>query len=182
MASAPKKLLVAAHCAVLLCMEAQAGALPTEYEVKAAFIHNIAKFVSWPDAPPVPGILKLCVLGKNPFGNALDTLQGKQAGSLTWEIAPAIPEANLKECSVLFIAASESSDLGRILEDIEGSAVLTVGDTGGYAEQGVMVNFYQEENRVRFEINKDAAGRAGLKVSSQLLKLARIVQDSGGEK
>lgn len=181
MASALKKLFTAALCAALPCMEAQA-APPTEYEVKAAFIHNIAKFVEWPAARPAPGILKLCIVGRNPFGNALDALQGKQAGSLTWEIAPAIPKASLKECGVLFIAASESRDLGRILGDIEGSAVLTVGDTGGYAEQGVMVNFYQEENKVRFEINKDAAGRAGLKVSSQLLKLARIVQDTGGEK
>lgn len=180
MASAPKKLLVVALCATLLRMEAQA-APPTEYEVKAAFIHNIAKFVEWPPgALPSSGSMRLCLLGEDSFGVALDTLRGKQVGRLSWEIVPAKAGSNLKECRVLFIAASERGNLGSILARLGGSPVLTVGDTDGYAQQGVMVNFYLEENRVRFEINREAAARAGLFISSQLLKLARIVGKEGG--
>ena len=81
---------------------------------------------------------------------------------------------------VLFIAVSESGNIRQILDGIEGSTVLTIGDTEGYAEQGVMVNFYLEDNMVRIEINIDAARRAGLNISSQLLKLARIVNQHGG--
>jgi hypothetical protein len=77
---------------------------------------------------------------------------------------------------VLFIAASESGNLDRILGSIGNNSVLTIGDSPGYAEQGVMVNFYLEENKVRFEINREAAARARLGISSQLLKLARIVR------
>jgi hypothetical protein len=160
-------------------MEAQA-APPTEYEVKAAFIHNIAKFVEWPAAPPADGKLRLCILGQDPFGAATGVLQGKQVGGSVWEVRSVNLPGDLKACHVLFIAASESGNLRQIHQRIEGAAVLTVGDTPGYAEQGVMVNFYLEENRVRFEINREAAGHAGFRISSQLLKLARIVPEAGG--
>jgi hypothetical protein len=156
------------------------AAQPTEYEVKAAFIHNIAKFVEWPAPAPVSGRARLCLLGQNPFGGALDALQGKPIGRLSWEIMPADTGTNLKECRVLFIAASESGNLERILERLGNSPVLTVGDSDGYAARGVIANFYLEENRVRFEINREAAVRARLGISSQLLKLARIVREPGG--
>lgn len=169
-------------CAALFagtCVNAH-PASPTEYEVKAAFIHNIAKFVEWPAAARRTGSLKLCILGQSPFGNSLDALQGKTIGNKVWEVLPAKPNTNLRECGVLFIAASESDNLSQILERLQGSNVLTMGDTAGYAAQGVMVNFYLEQDKVRFEINVGATSRAGLKVSSQLLKLARIVAGSGG--
>ncbi len=156
------------------------AAPPTEYEVKAAFIHNIAKYVEWPDASRSGGALKLCLLGQSPFGNALEALRGKVIGDKVWEIVPANQQTNLSHCQVLFIAASESDKLGQVLENIKGDAVLTVADSDGFAGQGVMVNFYLEQNRVRFEINRDAASRGGFRISSQLLKLARIVAPAGG--
>lgn len=179
-----KKQFLAALCAMQLAAPhavAQTFA-PTEYEIKAAFIHNIAKFVEWP-APqsPAKAPLMLCILGQDPSGGAFDALYGKQVGGMAWEVAPVNSRASLRECRVLFIAASEAGNLRRILEGIQGSAVLTVGDSDGFAEQGVMVNFYLEQNKVRFEINLAAVKRAGLKISSQLLKLARIIQPTGGE-
>ena len=160
---------------MLFLMLAPAHAGPSEYDLKAAFIHNIAKFVEWPAAPHTSGILKLCVLGQNPFGNALDALRDKQIGGLNWEIAPANSRTNLKECGVLFIAASENGNLRQILDGIKGSTVLTLGDTDGYAEQGVMVNFYLDDNKVRFEINLEPASRAGLKISSKLIRVGKMV-------
>jgi hypothetical protein len=174
MASLRKKLVMAANCAALLCTGAQA-ATPGEYEVKAAFIHNIAKFVEWPAASPATASARLCVFGEAPFEGALEALRGKQVGKLHWDVVPVGFEANLKECRVLFIAASERDGLDRILESIGNSPVLTIGDTEGYAGQGVIVNFYLERNKVRFEINRQAAARANLFLSSQLLRLARIV-------
>lgn len=172
-------MLLGAALAAVTCVSAQA-APPTEYEVKAAFIHNIAKFVEWPVAPPTDGKLRLCIVGQDPFGSVLDSLRGKRIGDKVWEVLPAKPNSNLRECGVLFIAASERNNLNQVLDAIKGSAVLTMGDSEGYAKQGVMVNFYLERNLVRFEINAEAASRAGLKMSSQLLKLARIVREPGG--
>jgi hypothetical protein len=173
------KQLVVAMCSVMLGMEAQA-APPSEYEVKAAFIHNIAKFVEWPGVSPVSGRARLCLLGDDPSGGAFDTLQGMPIGGLNWEVVKVDAGSSLKVCRVLFIASSERTGLGSILSSIGNSPVLTVGDTDGYAEQGVMVNFYPEGGRVRFEINRAAAARAGLAISSQLLRLARLVDETGG--
>lgn len=157
----------------LALVPAHAG--PSEYELKAAFIHNIAKFVEWPAAPRNPGILKLCVLGQNPFGNALGVLRGKQVGGLAWEVVPAGARTNLKECGILFIAASESANLASILDDIGGSAVLSMGDADGYAKQGVMVNFYMDGDKVRFEINLESASQAGIRLSSKLIRVGKMV-------
>ena len=179
-----KKILVLLLCAsfiMLHCIDAKADG-SGEYEVKAAFIHNIAKFVAWPATTGTAGSLRLCILGQNPFGRSLDALQGQAIGGKVWEITPANLQTNLHSCNVLFIAASQSANLGEILNKTRGDAVLTIGDTYGYAEQGVIVNFYLEQGKVHFEINNDAAELAGLKFSSQLLKLARIVPDTGGAK
>ena len=157
------------------------AAPPTEYEVKAAFIHNVTKYTEWPSVPAyTANTLRLCVIGQNPFGIALDTLKNKKVGGMAWEIVPVGSVTSPKECRVLFIAVSESGNLRQILDGIKGSTVLTIGDTEGYAEQGVMVNFYLEDEMVRIEVNTDAAKRAGLNISSQLLKLARIVNQRGG--
>jgi len=175
------KRLLTLLCGVLLALHwanVRADA-PSEYEVKAAFIHNIAKFVEWPAKPAAGSNLRLCILGQSPLTEAAVSLQGKQVGNLVWELQSVYSRSSLKECHVLFIAASESGNLRHILEGINGSAVLTVGDSDGYAAQGVMVNFYIEQNKVRFEINAAAANRAELRIGSQLLKLARIVAEPG---
>jgi hypothetical protein len=171
-------MLLGTALAAVTCVIARAET-PTEYEVKAAFIHNIAQFVEWPAAASTAGSLKLCIVGRDPFGKALDALRGKTIRGMVWAVSPATPDTNLRECRVVFIAASERNNLGQVLDAIKGSTALTVADSEGYAEQGVMVNFYLEQNRVRFEVNAEAASRAGLKISSQLLKLARIVHEPG---
>lgn len=175
MAGAMKQRFLVALCALPLCAAAWAQP-PSEYAVKAAFIHNIAKYVEWPGDAPAGARAKLCLLGQDPLDGALAVLQGKPIGNLTWEIVSAAAPAPLNACRVLFIAASESANLPQILASVRGAAVLTVGDTRGYAERGVMVNFYMQEHKVRFEINREAARREKFGISSQLLKLARSVR------
>lgn len=155
------------------------AAPPAEYEVKAAFIHNIAKFVEWPAAKKTSGAWKLCILGRDASGGAFDLLQGKAIDGGYWEVSQVDPQTNLRWCQVLFITAAENVDVGKALDAVEGSAVLTISDTEGYAGQGVIINFYLEQNKVRFEINVDAARRAGVRISPQLLRLARIARDEG---
>ncbi len=162
-------------CALLFC--AAVAAAPTEYEVKAAFIHNVVKFVDWPITPATSeGMLRFCVFGQEMFGRANDALRDKPIGNMTWLVVAANGKSDLRECRVLFVSGAESGNLKRILDSVKGSPVLTIGDTEGYGELGIIVNFYLEDGKVRFEINPEAAKRAGLKMSSQLLKLARIVQ------
>ena len=159
------------------CLTA-APAPPNEYEVKAAFLYNFARFVEWPPAavgaPDQPFVV--AVFGDDPFGATLDhTLSGK-----TLEARPIVVRrlASLDEAAqvnILFIGASEKPHVARVLRTLSGTHVLTVGEMSGFAELGGMIGFRTERQRIRFDINVGQASRAGLKISSQLLKLARIV-------
>lgn len=171
---------VAAWVASLVGGGAAAAVAPSEYEVKAAFIHNFGGFVEWPPkAEASDGERRLCVAGSNPFGTALDGLQGRPVDGRRWSVTVLRDPTDVRGCHVLFISSSETGELGRILEKAREAGALTVGDTAGYAERGVVINFFLEGQKVRFEINVDAAQRAGLRLSSQLLKLAHIVHPSG---
>lgn len=162
-------------CGVILLLAlTPARAAPTEYELKAAFIYQIAKFIEWPSSGAP---LRLCVLGGNPFGAALETIRGKPVSERKMEMSLLDMDADTRECNMLFIAAPAERNIERIAAISRGSGVLTIGDTEGFAQRGAIVNFFVESGKVRFEINLQASRRAGLKISSQLLKLARIIQE-----
>lgn len=153
---------------------------PTEYQVKAAFLFNFARFVEWPPrafaSPTSP--IAVCVLGEDPFGEALNrVVAGKMLNERTLMVRRAKKLRDLSGCEILFISSSERERLPEILEELRNAPVLTVGETEGFASRGGEVQFTLEESRVHFLINVDAAERAGLKVSSKLLNLARVVHD-----
>ena len=102
-------------------------------------------------------------------------VEGKSAGDKKIRFKKITSVENIKGCKILFIGNSETGRLDQILETAKGSIILTVGDTTGFARRGVMINFYLENNKLRFEINPQAASRAGLWISSNLLKIAKIV-------
>lgn len=167
-------LLVMLHAAVSPVLYA---ALAGEYEVKAAFIYNFTRFVQWPKAR-ASGPLDICVMGDDPFGSAIDeAVEGKRAAGREIAVTRLDVVEQANACEVLFIAASEEHELERILETLGEAPVLTVGDIDDFAERGGMINLTNEGNHVRFEINVDALERAGLRASSQLLRLATIVEE-----
>ena len=159
-----------------------------EYQVKAAFILNFAKFVDWPSqtfsntqSPVVIG-----VLGQNPFGGVLEeTIQNQTLNSRLFIVKYSPNLQELKTCQIIFISQSEKGSVRDILSQLRGSSVLTVSDVDNFAENGGIIHFIREENKVRFEINREAAEQANLKISSKLLSLAQIVKpapESGGGK
>ncbi len=152
---------------------------PTEYEVKAAYIYNFAKFVRWPQNAFSDGSDKIhvCVLGDDPFGSSLSTIEGKTAVDRKIGVRRIASLQNARGCEIIFISGSEAERVRQIMKTLDSLPVLTVGDTEGFAEQGIMINFYMEKNTVRFEINLKAATRAGLRLSSSLLRIARIVEE-----
>ncbi|MGH9688160.1 MAG: YfiR family protein [Candidatus Acidiferrales bacterium] len=154
---------------------------PTEYQLKAAFLFNFAKFVEWPAssfASP-QGPFSICILGTDPFGPGIDeTLQGQMIGGRAVTVLRVREAAQLRRCQVAFISASEKGNLPRILQTLRGANVLLVGETPGFVAAGGTIEFEMQDNRVRFSINPDAAERAGLRVSSKLLSLATIVHDA----
>jgi hypothetical protein len=145
--------------------------------VKAAFIINFLKFVEWPAADLSSGAgLTVAVLGDDAFGAVLSRASAGQTVQSRGVTVRAITRAgDANGAHLLFIAGSQERSLSAILRAIEGRAVLTVGDTEGYAQAGVMLNLYTFDQRMRIEANTTAAARAGVRLSSQLLRLARIV-------
>jgi YfiR/HmsC-like len=153
----------------------------SEYELKAAFLFNFAKFVDWPPkafaGPESPFLV--CVLGTDPFGITLDNaLREKVIAEHPASVARVKRVADISGCQILFVAASESHLLPEVLAKLRGQCVLVIGETNDFASSGGVIQFTLEDNRVRFFINPDAADRAGLKISSKLLALAKIVRDA----
>jgi hypothetical protein len=148
-----------------------------EYQVKAAFLFNFAKFVEWPpDAFPDPATpVAICVLGEDPFGQGLDAVvEGETLNGRRLVVRRLRDLLQTRDCHVLFVSRSEK-ELPALMAGLRSGGVLTVGEGDDFLEQGGMIRFVLEQNRVRFDINLDAAERGRLKLSSKLLRLARSV-------
>ena len=153
----------------------------SEYRVKAWYLANFSKFVEWPekafrspDAPFVIGVVGGYFLGPSLFqAIAKQTARGRKI-EVRWEMGKKTDE-ELRECQILFISGQDRKRLAQILGALQGASVLVVGEADGFLQAGGMINFVLENDKVRFEINSDAAARAGLKLSSQLLATARNI-------
>ena len=168
---------------LLLCqgslLAGSGSAASVEYRVKAAFLYNFTKFVEWPaNGGGKSQPFRVGILGEDFFGDEIKGLADKTVGdrSLTVQRYPTWND-RVKESDILFISGSEEKNLTEILKRLDGAPVLTVGDTADYARHGVMINFFMEDNKVRFKINLKQAQRTGFKISSRLLKLALILDD-----
>ncbi len=150
---------------------------PREYEVKAAFLFNFLKFVEWPEQPPESRSDRIVVgiLGKNPFGEVLRTLEGKIVRKRTVTIRAIGTADEAAGCDLVFIPRTEDRSEADLIARLGRRPCLLVGESGGFAGRGGMIGFYLEGNRVRFEINPESTRAAGLTPGSQLLGLARIV-------
>jgi hypothetical protein len=163
---------------VLMVASLQAGADGTpvsEYQLKAVFLFNFAKFVEWP--PQASGDTHdpfiICVLGDNPFGPSLDdVVSGKTVANRPISIREVSSPQQSQKCRILFISASERKRTRAILDALKGFSVLTVGDTEDFVANGGIVRFKVKDARVRIEIDAEAAERANLRISSKLLSLA----------
>jgi hypothetical protein len=155
------------------------AAQPSEYEVKGAFVYNFIKFVEWPPTAFISAdsSIDLYVLGQDLLADQIETLAGKTAQGRKIVVKRFTRLSDLEKCHVLYISRSESEVLPQILRALRDWNALIMGDTKDFAHLGGMMNFVRSENRVSFEVNVDAAERAGLKINAQLLKLAKIIRD-----
>jgi hypothetical protein len=150
-----------------------------EYEVKAAFLYNFAKFVEWPVGafPDADSALELCIYGDDPFGPVIDHIvRGRTVQGRPIIVQRGVETTGLSVCHLLFVGPIASEEMARIVQLTGGTAVLTVGESDWFIDSGGMIRLFLEGGKVRFEVNAGAAEQAQLKVSSQLLKLARAVR------
>jgi hypothetical protein len=164
--------------AVLAVAMDGADPVDAEYRLKAAVLFNLAKFTEWPAAGmPVAGApWRVGLLGADRFGGAIDELaqtQVVQGHPVAIQRLQSL--GDLRGCHVLFIGRSETERVAEVLAALGDAPVLTVSEAPQMAERGVMINLVMKDERVRFEINLAAAERAGLRVSSKVLKYATLV-------
>jgi hypothetical protein len=174
-------------CAMLaLPSRAQTGnpSDSSEYLIKAGFTYNFAKLMQWPasafpqpDSPIIIGIL-----GNDPFGATLDSvLVGKKVNARGFVVKHLKWGADIKGCNILYVSTTEAAHLDEILHTIKGLPILTIGQMPDFARRGGIVNFIIEDDKVRFEVNVEAAKQADISISSRLLTLAKIVPQTGPE-
>jgi len=150
-----------------------------EYQVKAMFLYNFARYVEWPPqsfrAPGDP--IVICILGQSPFGNSLDqAIAGKAIDWRTF-VAREIADVQPGGCQILFVTAAEKKRFRAAALRIRGSGILTVGETQGFTGDGGVLNFKLDDGKLHFEIDLNAAAREHLHISSKLLSLAQIVKN-----
>lgn len=151
-----------------------------EYQVKGRFLLNFARFVEWPAQSQVglEGEIRVCVLGSGEVSSTLSkVLHGKTAGKKDVMVRRIEDLEGVAWCRIVFITKSTSMAPEEVVNSLGAISILTVGETDGFAANGGMVNFIGDRSDVRFEINQEAARRAGLKISSKLLRLAEVVED-----
>lgn len=172
-------LAVVALGMTLLPGRASAADESVEYAVKAAFLHKFGSFVEWPAtafaSPASP--FQLCVVGEDPFGAALDkAVSGQQIARRPVEVRRLKTVKPDSGCHIVYLAASETQRLAQIIEALRGSSVLTVSDGRSPGVATGIINFVIKDDRVRFDIDDEAAAQNRLAISSKLLSVALSVK------
>lgn len=155
-----------------------AAPISDAYKLKAALIYKIAKFVTWPADSTVKDSnnFGICLLGEADFGEVLKSLEGRSVKGRTIVVNRFTQSRSIDaRCQIVFISASKRAFMEDIVRYLQGKPILTVSDEEDFARIGGMVQFKEQNNKVGFNINLKSADRAGIKISSQLLNLATIV-------
>lgn len=169
-------------CALVLGLSISAASseeqATDEYHVKAAFLYNFARFVEWPPKTLYgpDNQFAICILGEDPFGRALeDIIGGQTLEGRRFRIMRITSAAQAGVCQIVFISSADRKSVSATAALLPQSGVLTVAETDAFATSGVIINFILRDGRVRFQINRRVADRAGLQISSRLLSLAQVI-------
>lgn len=142
-----------------------------EYQVKASYLYNFLQFVEWPLEAIADNTILVCIFGDDNFGVALQAITGETVRGHTIEVRYFHELEGLEACHAIFVSASEQSREQQVLRRITERPVLTIGETAGFVERGGAINLIRVADKIRFEINQQAAERNHLKISAQLLQL-----------
>jgi hypothetical protein len=154
-----------------------------EYDLKAVLLFNLTRFVDWPPAafaePDAPLIIG--IFGQDPYGKTLDdVVRPESYGHHKIQVVRYRTIEAARNCQLLFVCLDEQANLPRILREVSGRPVLTVGEFEGFATGGGMVRLYQSpEGKIRLSINLGAARGGGLTISGKLLRVAETINPGG---
>jgi len=164
-------------CFFASCGTLQAEEITQEYQLKAAFLVNFLRFITWPDQSFSPGRqdFTLCVAGNNPFGSTLHAIEGQKINGRNLRIFSADSLQKLPQCHLLYISRSEKIDLDALLSRTAQQPVVTVSDIPGFVTSGGSIEFIIKEDRLSFVINHSVLKKRGIQASASMLDLAASV-------
>jgi hypothetical protein len=150
---------------------------PLEYQLKAAFLFNFTRFIDWPadafTSPSAPFVIG--IVGNDPFGNYLDEMvRGEKTGDHPIIVQHYRTAKDISNCQLLYINLQSAESIKEALSNINPHNVLTVSDADKFMKQGGDVRFFEEDNKIKIQINMAAAKASGLEISSKLLRIAKI--------
>jgi hypothetical protein len=178
-----KNLQVNASCiaiiiSLLICPSLPNAQESIEHKVKAAFIHKFIMFTTWPssafDSSNSPVVIG--VLGESPIWSGLKDLEAKPVMGRSLKIVKVNEPKHEQKCHIIFFSKEKINEAKSFLQKMDRSAILTIGESDGFAEIGGMINFIIVRGKLRFEINVAEVNRSGIKLSSKLLRLGKIVE------
>lgn len=185
MNSPPPRWLAAllAIAAVVATSSTLAQSSLTESQAKAAFVINFARYVKWPERVFANGTapLLICALGRSAVGNALEAHAGRQVQGRPISVRQLLGIDDARPCQVLFIADSEERRISQLLRAVAAQPILTVSDAEAFIDVGGAIGLVRADQRLQFEVNRQALEQAQLRASSNLLKLARNLADFKGK-
>lgn len=157
----------------------QSFAQSREYLLKTGYIEKFTHFIEWPETSDIKdstAAFSITVIGENRFGNAIEKIfSGVRVKNRKVRIRYVSSVDEIENCMVLIISESKGNELDEILNHTKGKPILTIGETKGYGKKGVIINMFIDNNYIRYEINRTALDKSGLKISSLLLASAIIV-------
>ncbi|WP_421842607.1 YfiR family protein [Marinobacter algicola] len=167
------KYLIPLVLSLCLSLASAHASIRSEYEVKAAFLYNFTRFITWSNGATASEPLDVCIYGDDPFGNLLDPMQGRKSQGRELQLRYPNVLADIAGCDVLYIGQSQSRTLEELLEMAQSQeGILTVSDLPDFIRKGGIVGYVKQGNVIRFEISLKAAMEAGLTINSRLLELA----------
>ena len=178
------KLLLAAFVTAIICLSAtKAEAQYSEYEVKAAYIFNFAKFIEWPADYIQGDTIYLYVYKNDPFGIILEkTMIGRKANGKDWRIKRINHISEIEKCHFLIMSGIKQHEVLQVIEKTKNQSIVTIGDEiRDFCEMGGVINFMPQFSERQFEINKDVAADIKIKISPKLLLLAKIISTKEDE-
>jgi len=154
------------------CGSAQAE-LTREYQLKAAYLLNFARFIYWPEEVFLSSEnFNICVVGENPFSDSLDRLASKKIKNKKIKVTYSEVYLEINQCHIVYISKIKANTHKEIIKKIGNNVVLTVSDIDGFASDGGMIGFVRVKNKIKFEINVDKSIKSNIKYRSQLLEVA----------
>ena len=171
-----KSVFIGLIAAFFLLLPNYSGASTQEYNVKAVFLFHFIDFTSWPGERNKQEIRNICIYGKDPFDSRLQLLADSGLQQIPVKILPEINLASSSECHILFVSSSKKKQLNQIINYLANKPILTVSDIDDFAIRKGMIGFTIRAGKVKLEVNLDSVKLSGIKLSSNLIEIAKVVK------